>query len=62
MIEPPVKPWDIAPMFSIIPEAGGRITGWDGTPADRNEGGWIASNAHLHGQLIERLTSVLPES
>ncbi len=60
MIEPPVKPWDIAPMLSIIPEAGGRITGWDGTPADRNEGGWIASNSHLHDHLIERLTIRLP--
>ena len=62
MIEPPVKPWDIAPMFSIIPEAGGRITGWDGTPADRNEGGWIASNGRVHDQLIERLATALPES
>ena len=57
MIEPPVKPWDIAPMLSIVPEAGGRITGWDGTPADRNEGGWIASNAHLHDHLIDRLAA-----
>ena len=55
MVEPPVKPWDIAPMLTIIPEAGGRITGWDGGPAALNEGGWIASNAHLHDHLVERL-------
>ncbi len=55
MVEPPVKPWDIAPMLTIIPEAGGRITGWDGGPAALNEGGWIASNAHLHDLLVERL-------
>ena len=55
MIEPPVNPWDIAPMFSIIPEAGGRISGWDGSPASDNDGGWISSNGHLHDQVIERL-------
>lgn len=56
MVEPSLNPWDIAPMFTILPEADGRITGWDGTPADRNEGAWIASNAHLHEHLVERLT------
>jgi len=55
MIEPLVKPWDIAPMLTILPEAGGRITGWDGSPAATNEGGWISSNRHLHHNLVERL-------
>ena len=55
VVEPPVKPWDIAPMLTIVPEAGGRITGWDGSPAELNEGGWIASNSHLHGDLVDRL-------
>jgi len=57
MVEPSLNPWDIAPMFTVLPEAGGRITGWDGTPADRNEGGWISSNTHLHEDLVKRLTT-----
>ena len=56
MVEPPVKPWDIAPMLTIVPEAGGRITGWHGGPAATNEGGWIVSNSHLHGDLIKCLS------
>lgn len=57
MIEPPVNPWDIAPMLTIVPEAGGRISGWDGNRPQTKTGGWIASNGRIHQALIERLTA-----
>lgn len=55
MVEPPVRPWDIAPMFTIIPEAGGRITGWDGSDSTTQAGGWLASNGLVHDELIDVL-------
>jgi len=43
--------WDIAPMRVIIPEAGGRITGWDRT--ENPEGGSImATNGALHDTFL----------
>jgi fructose-1,6-bisphosphatase/inositol monophosphatase family enzyme len=47
MIDPVVAPYDIAPMRTILPEAGGRFS--DLTGADSRDGGsGLASNGVLH--------------
>ncbi|MXW42700.1 MAG: hypothetical protein F4138_07775 [Acidimicrobiia bacterium] len=54
MVDPGLNLWDIAPMLVIIPEAGGRITTWDGqtTPAAND---WVASNGIIHQDLLAKL-------
>ena len=44
--EPELNPWDVAALIPIITEAGGSITGYDGSRADR----WRAftTNGLLH--------------
>ena len=53
-IEPELSPWDIAALVPVIEEAGGRVTGWDGSPAMRT-GTAVTSNGALHGQLLDAL-------
>lgn len=51
VVEPTIRPWDIAPMACILAELGGHLTDWDG--ASRIDGGnAILTNAHLHGPLL----------
>lgn len=55
MFDPVVKPWDIAPMAVIIPEAGGRFTDTGGgSRIDTGTG--LASNGTLHDQLLSIVT------
>ena len=56
MIEPQLNTWDIAPMLTLIPEAGGTITTWAGTKELEQNTGWIASNGSVHNTLL-RLVS-----
>ncbi len=52
VIEPTIKPWDIAPMACILGELGGHLTDWAGT--SRIDGGHaVATNAHVHAGLLE---------
>ncbi len=69
MVDPGLNLWDIAPMLVVIPEAGGRITTWDGNAWDGNSrnGGfrddsiadagndWLATNGAVHDQLLNRI-------
>jgi histidinol-phosphatase len=51
MIDPVVAPYDVAPMRTILPEAGGRFTDLSGV--DRADGGsGLATNGVLHEQLL----------
>ncbi len=52
MVEPELATWDIAPMLTIIPEAGGRVTTWSGSSELAERAGWIASNGKVHDQLL----------
>jgi histidinol-phosphatase len=52
MVDPGVRVWDIAPMLTVIPEAGGRISRWDGA-SDLSDGSWLASNGVLHDRVLE---------
>ncbi|MBP7074472.1 MAG: inositol monophosphatase [Rhabdochlamydiaceae bacterium] len=51
-----LQPWDVAAGLLIVEEAGGRITRYDGSPCNPFEQGTVlASNKHLHSQLLEAL-------
>jgi myo-inositol-1(or 4)-monophosphatase len=47
-----LKPWDVAAGALILEEAGGRITGIDGTPFDAAAGHLVASNGALHDHMV----------
>jgi histidinol-phosphatase len=51
MIDPEAAPWDLAPLPVIIGEAGGRLTGVDGSPGIA-AGSAIASNGLVHDDLL----------
>jgi myo-inositol-1(or 4)-monophosphatase len=51
--EQKLNPWDVSAGALIVEEAGGRVTGIDGSPFDAAAGHLIASNGHIHPQMIE---------
>lgn len=59
MIDPVVSQWDIAPMLTILPEAGGVFSDFTGTLTDRG-GTALASNSSLHPLLLELLSAERP--
>jgi len=52
-----LKPWDTAGAALIVREAGGLVTGLDGGSWDPWAPAIVATNGHLHGQLLETLAS-----
>jgi histidinol-phosphatase len=54
--EPELNPWDVAALIPIITQAGGRITGYDGSPA-LTAGGAFTTNGHLHEATAKLLRS-----
>ena len=56
VVEPVIKPWDIAPMACILAERGGHLTDWQGVPRI-DAGHAIATNAHLKAALLGVLAS-----
>jgi histidinol-phosphatase len=55
MVEADLKPWDLAPFAVLFPEAGGRLTDFEGRPTIYS-GTAVASNGHLHAQALAVLT------
>jgi myo-inositol-1(or 4)-monophosphatase len=53
-----LKPWDVAAGALIVEEAGGRITGMDGTPFDPAAAHLVASNGHVHDQMLDVIRDV----
>jgi myo-inositol-1(or 4)-monophosphatase len=51
-----LQPWDVSAGALIVEEAGGRITGMDGTPFDGAAGHLVASNGRLHEQMLAVIT------
>ncbi|HEY3381485.1 MAG TPA: inositol monophosphatase family protein [Vicinamibacterales bacterium] len=47
-----LKPWDTAAGALIVQEAGGRVTGFDGTPFDPWLGHVVASNGPVHEAML----------
>ena len=54
MLDAGLALWDVAPMLVIVPEAGGRITDYDGTPSP-SAGDVVSSNGHLHDMAVQLL-------
>jgi histidinol-phosphatase len=51
MVDPIVNRWDVAPMLTILPEAGGVFTDLTGI-VTVDGGDAIATNPILHGELL----------
>jgi myo-inositol-1(or 4)-monophosphatase len=47
-----LKPWDVAAGALIVEEAGGQVTGMDGSPFDPSAAHLVASNGRIHDQLL----------
>ena len=50
--EPELNVWDVAALIPVVQEAGGRITGYDGSPA-LLAGSGLTSNGVLHGAVVD---------
>jgi myo-inositol-1(or 4)-monophosphatase len=53
-----LRPWDVAAGALIVTEAGGRITGMDGSPFDPAAAHLIASNGHVHDAMLDVIREV----
>ena len=53
-----LKPWDVAAGALIVREAGGRITGMDGTPFDPAAAHLVASNGLVHEEMLSVIADV----
>jgi myo-inositol-1(or 4)-monophosphatase len=51
-----IHPWDVAAGGLIAHEAGGLVTGLDGSPFDPFHGDLVASNRLLHSQMLDVVT------
>jgi myo-inositol-1(or 4)-monophosphatase len=51
-------PWDAAAGALLVEEAGGRVTALDGGPLDREAPALVASNGHIHSEMIAVLQEV----
>jgi myo-inositol-1(or 4)-monophosphatase len=47
-----LKPWDVAAGALMVEEAGGVITGMDAAPFNAAAGHLVASNGHVHDQML----------
>lgn len=54
MLDAGLALWDVAPMLVIVPEAGGRITDYQGSPGPQ-AGDVVASNGHMHDAALRLL-------
>ena len=51
--EQSLKPWDVAAGLLLVEEAGGCITTFDGSPFTPYSDQIVASNGHIHDQMLE---------
>lgn len=57
MVEPELSIWDVAALIPVVTEAGGVFTDLSGR-SDPAGGSGVASNGHLHPDLLRRLADV----
>lgn len=50
--ETALKAWDVMGGALIVEEAGGRVTGLDGSPWDAHRGHVLATNGHVHDEML----------
>ena len=53
--EQALQPWDVMGGALIVQEAGGRVTGLDGSPWDAHRGNIVASNGHIHDEMLHAI-------
>ena len=51
-----LQPWDVAAGALIVEEAGGKVTTVDGAPFGSRVGSVLASNGHIHGEMLETIS------
>jgi myo-inositol-1(or 4)-monophosphatase len=51
--EQSLRPWDVAAGALIVEEAGGEVTGMDGTPFDPGAAHLVASNGQIHDAMLD---------
>ena len=47
-----LKPWDVSAGVLLVTEAGGRVTGMDGSPFSATAGHLVASNGGIHDEML----------
>jgi myo-inositol-1(or 4)-monophosphatase len=52
-----LKPWDTCAGALIVEEAGGRVTTWDGTPYQSRDLALVASNGHVHDEMLREIAA-----
>ena len=52
-----LKPWDVAAGALVVTEAGGRVTGMDGSPFDPAAAHLVASNGQVHDAVLDVIRS-----
>ena len=50
--EQKLHPWDVAGGALLVQEAGGRVTGLDGSPYSSRGGSVLATNGHVHEEML----------
>lgn len=57
VLEPEIKPWDVAATKILVTEAGGRFSSFDGSPSIY-AGNAVISNGRVHDQVVKILQGV----
>ena len=60
--EKKLGPWDVAAGSAIVLAAAGRITDYAGRPANLTQGDVVATNGHIHDELVAELGAALSGS
>ena len=60
--EQTLKPWDVAAGALIVEEAGGRITGMDGSQFDPAAAHLVASNGQIHEAMLDVIKRALQQT
>ena len=50
-----LQPWDICAGALILKEAGGKVSDWDGSPMPFSGTRILATNCHIHGEMMDVL-------
>jgi myo-inositol-1(or 4)-monophosphatase len=56
--EQALQSWDVMGGALIVQEAGGRVTNLDGSPWDAHRGNVLASNGHVHDEMLRVVANV----